>query len=68
MGLAAESSERGFANRGFRFAEVGGRFAPWQCAAQIPLPDYPIAAIRTGQYVPGLGDLWVNRANPPGRP
>ena len=50
--------ERGFDNRGFRFAAVGGRFAPWQCAAQIPLPDYPIAAIRTGQYVPGLGDLW----------
>ena len=50
--------ERGFDNRSFRFAAVGGRFAPWQCAAQIPLPDYPIAAIRTGQYVPGLGDLW----------
>ena len=58
MDLPPNRRERGFDNRGFRFAEVGGRFAPWQCAAQIPLPDYPIAAIRTGQYVPGRGDLW----------
>ena len=58
MDLPPNRRERGFDNRGFRFAAVGGRFAPWQCAAQIPLPDYPIAAIRTGQYVPGLGDLW----------
>ena len=50
--------ESGFASRPFRFTEVGGRFAPWQCAAQIPLPKYPIAALRTGQYVPGQGDLW----------
>jgi len=56
--LPPNHRERGFDNRGFRFAAVGGRFAPWQCAAQIPLPDYPIAAIRTGQYIPGLGDLW----------
>ena len=56
--LPPNRRERGFDNRSFRFAAVGGRFAPWQCAAQIPLPDYPIAAIRTGQYVPGLGDLW----------
>ena len=27
-------------------------------AAQIPLPDYPIAALRTGQYIPDQGDLW----------
>ena len=58
MDLPPNRRERGFDNQSFRFAAVGGRFAPWQCAAQIPLPDYPIAAIRTGQYVPGLGDLW----------
>ena len=56
--LPPNRRERGFDQRSFRFAAVGGRFAPWQCAAQIPLPDYPIAALRTGQYVPGLGDLW----------
>ena len=50
--------EQGFESRPFNFAEVGGRFAPWQCAAQIRLPGYPLAALRTGQYVPGQGDLW----------
>ena len=60
--------ERGFDNRSFRFAAAGGRFAPWQCAAQISLPDYPIAAIRTGQYVPGLGDLWSTELIIPANP
>ena len=50
--------EPGFANRVFSFAEIGGRLARGQCAAQTPLPDYPIAALRTGQFVPGEGDLW----------
>ncbi len=50
--------EQGFESWPFNFAEVGGRFAPWQCAAQIRLPGYPLAALRTGQYVPGQGDLW----------
>ena len=54
----APSREPGFDNRVFSFAEVGGRRARGQCAAQIPLPDYPIAALRTGQYIPGLSDLW----------
>ena len=48
----------GFDNQNFNFAEVGGRFSAGQCAAQIPLPPYPIAALRTGQYIPGLRDLW----------
>ena len=48
----------GFDNRNFYFAEVGGRFSAGQCAAQIPLPQYPIATLRTGQYIPGLRDLW----------
>ena len=48
----------GFDNLNFYFAEVGGRFSAGQCAAQISLPQYPIAALRTGQYIPGLRDLW----------
>ena len=54
----APSPEPGSDNRVFSFAEVGGRRAQGQCAAQIPLPDYPIAALRTGQYIPDQGDLW----------
>ena len=60
--------ESGFASRPFRFAEVGGRFAPGQCAAQIPLPKYPIAALRTGQYVPGRGNLWSTELTIPVNP
>ena len=29
-----------------------------QCAATAPLPDYPIARIRTGQHILGRGELW----------
>ena len=50
--------EPGFANRGFSFAAAGGRREKEVCTAQIRLPDYPLAAIRTGQHIPGQGDLW----------
>ena len=66
--LPRQDQESGFSSRPFRFAEVGGRFAPWQCAAQIPLPKYSIAALRTGQYVPGRGDLWSVELNIPVAP
>ena len=49
----------GFDNRDFSFAEVGGRRWQGQCLAEIPLPGYPIAALRTGQYVPYAGELWA---------
>ena len=52
------SPEPGSDNRVFSFAEVGGRRARGQCQAQISLPDYPVAALRTGQYIPDQGDLW----------
>ena len=55
-------------NRVFSFAEVGGRRAQGQCAAQIPLPDYPIAALRTGQYIPDQGDLWSTELIVPPNP
>ncbi len=29
-----------------------------RCLIAVPLPDYDIAAIRTGQFVPGAGRLW----------
>jgi len=60
--------EQGFDNRIFSFAEVGGRFSAGQCAAQIPLPDYPIAALRTGQYIPDQGDLWSTELIVPANP
>ena len=66
--LPRQDQESGFSSRPFRFAEVGGRFAPWQCAAQIRLPEYPIAALRTGQHIPGRGDLWATELTIPPDP
>ena len=51
--------EQGFDDVTFNFARAGGRFRQGQCTAQIPLPDYPVAALRTGQYIPSLGNLWL---------
>ena len=50
--------EADFDNRDFSFAEVGGRFWQGQCMLLFPLPGYPIAQLRTGQYAPGAGELW----------
>ena len=55
--LPAEQQAAGFANRDFVFAQRGAHFEG-KCLASVSLPDYPIREIRTGQYVPGQGDLW----------
>ena len=47
----------GFDNRDFRLWERGGRDGD-RCIAVVPLPDYPIATIRTGQY-DATGALWT---------
>ena len=57
--LPPHRRDHGYDNRDFSFAEVGGRRWRGQCLAYIPLPDYPIAYLRTGQYVPGTGELWA---------
>ena len=51
--------EHGFDNRDFSFKQAGGFLYRGQCQAQIRLPDYPIAHLRTGQYAAGAGELWV---------
>ena len=56
--LPRRDREKGFANQDFRFWKKGGRFEGRRCAVQIPLPDYPIAALRTGQHIPGQVPLW----------
>ena len=56
--LPPERGEYGFDNAGFWFPErgvmTGGR-----CVAMAPLPDYPVDRIRTGQFVPGEGQVWA---------
>ena len=56
--LPAERQAAGFANLDFAFARWGGAF-DGKCLAAVPLPEYPIKAIRTGQHIPGPGELWA---------
>ena len=46
--LMDEARRRGFDNLDFRFEEHGGLYGR-QCLASVPLPEYGIAAIETGQ-------------------
>ena len=56
--LPAERQAAGFANLDFAFARWGGSF-DGKCLASVPLPDYPIKEIRTGQHLPGSGEVWA---------
>ena len=38
-----------------------GSTAGGACKAEVPLPDYHIAGIRTGQHVPGEDPIWQGR-------
>ena len=46
----------GFDNLDFEFFLHGALF-DGKCVAMAPLPDYPIASVRTGQFTP-QGELW----------
>ena len=47
----------GYANLDFDFRIRGAAF-DGKCAARVPLPDYAIASIRTGQFVRGGSEVW----------
>ena len=47
----------GYGNRDFRF-ERHGAIIGGVCFARVPLPEYEIVSIRTGQYTPGQGRSW----------
>ena len=61
--LPADSRERGFENRDFRIARqvdffTHTAFFDGKCIIRRPLPDYPIARIRTGQNAASSGE-WL---------
>ena len=56
--LPARRREHGFVNQDFRFRQSGGIRYYDQCSIYRPLPDYPIARIRTGQYN-AAGQIWA---------
>ena len=66
--LPEERREHGFDNRDFRFVEWGA-LPDGKCLASMPLPEYPIARIHTGQYVVESGErLWEAEFPGPGIP
>ena len=53
----------GFDNASVAFGGHGLRLGDL-CIAVRNLPDYPIAAIHTGQFIPGEGRLWTSEFTP----
>ena len=56
--LPPQEREQGFAHRDFLLPDHGGRIDS-DCLAVVPLPDYPTAALRTGQ-----ANRWAARRYP----
>ena len=56
--LPAGRQDAGFANLDFAFDQRGGSFDE-KCMAVLFLPPYPIKFIRTGQHIPGSGEVWA---------
>ena len=55
--LPLDRQPHGYDNLDFLFETVGFHVGG-RCAAERPLPDYGIASIDTGQYVPGENRVW----------
>ena len=55
--LPQDRREFGFDNLDFDFRLRGAVF-DGKCAAQVPLPEYAVSSVRTGQWVRGGGELW----------
>ena len=55
--LPPDRRQYGFGNLGFDFPQRGAIRGD-KCLAAVPLPDYEIARIRTGQYLTGGAQLW----------
>ena len=60
--LPADRKRIGFVNADFKFADFGANL-DGKCIAVLPLPDYSIERIRTGQYVAYGTTLWSAEAN-----
>ena len=55
--LPQERQQFGFDNMDFNFADRGTLIQGRTCVAAVELPDYPVAAVRTGQFTSD-GAIW----------
>jgi len=55
----------GHASLNFDFAQRGTPVFDGACMAKAPLPDYEIAVIEAGQWIPGGEGIWRAAINPP---
>ena len=55
--LPPQDRPHGFENLGFDISEYGTRLGE-ACVALVPLPEYALAGLRTGQFISGEGRLW----------
>ena len=56
--LPAAQREHGFDNRDFDFGQQGGIWHDGRCMVSVPLPDYELHGIRTGQYTADAVHQW----------
>ena len=56
--LPAQRRQYGFDNTHFHYGGNAALAFGGRCIAEHPLPDYPIARIRTGQFTPDDGRIW----------
>ena len=57
--LPADRWLRGFDNLDFHYEGSTALAFGGKCIAKRPLPDYPIARIRTGQFTPEGDRIWM---------
>ncbi len=57
--LPADRRQYGFDNLDFHYAGSDAPVLGGRCIAERPLPDYPIVRIRTGQFTPDDGQIWI---------
>ncbi len=56
--LPAHRQQYGFDNLDFHYGGNAALAFGGKCITKRPLPDYPIASIRTGQFTPSEGQIW----------
>ncbi len=61
--LPGHRKQYGFDNLDSNF-DRHGLITTGICLAEVPLPEYGIAAIKTGQYIPGESRIWEGEIRP----